>query len=383
MLKRLTRLHSLPATVQRRMSAIANGIHHVPASANSEHSTSDTANTSRPPSPVTAESLSAFTGHLQPVPDRFPPPPAARVTADSAGQWQQLGRALVPAAFSPTPSHAVRVRWPCRVDRRTTATGATIRPFSFTTTSPARATIATCKSMQAKHSVSPCYDGTQPTPSRAHTAARRRLLRSPLHCWLTLCLLVRVGCRYPRYNIHGLHALFLSHEHADAANGLDDLRSLQKFNEARRTAPLSHPFLSICRLTRCSRSRVASRTWWIVSCRRRLSDASLSSSGTSSRAGDEVQPAGIDGLNVRVLDVATRAGLYGLGLLAAGRARRVHQRREQDHGRHRTATSWHCSTHHPRHANTLSVVCARSVRWCSDRCIVELVHVVVDSSSCD
>ena len=36
---------------------------------------------------------------------------------------------------------------------------------------------------------------------------------------------------YPRYRVHGLHALLLSHEHADAAFGLDDLRSLQRFNE--------------------------------------------------------------------------------------------------------------------------------------------------------
>lgn len=77
MLNRLSRLHNLPATVQRRMSAIiANGIHHTQDSTNTDNPTSTTPTTSRPPSPISADSLSAFTAHLQPVPHRYPPPPS-------------------------------------------------------------------------------------------------------------------------------------------------------------------------------------------------------------------------------------------------------------------------------------------------------------------
>ena len=97
MLNKLSRLHTLPATVQRRMSAIANGIHHVPDAVNTDKSSSafTTPNTSRPPSPVTAESLSSLTAHLQPVPARYPPPPAgvSRLIVMGSGSSSGVPRA--------------------------------------------------------------------------------------------------------------------------------------------------------------------------------------------------------------------------------------------------------------------------------------------------
>ena len=110
-------------------------------------------------------------------------------------------------------------------------------------------------------------------------------------------------CRYPRYGVHGLHALFLSHEHADAAYGLDDLRSLQKFNE-RSGLPLTPPIPIY--LSPHSMQSVENRFAY-------LADRQLSSSTIRrvaqlewhvKQTGEEVQPADIEGLKVRLLDVA-------------------------------------------------------------------------------
>ena len=109
--------------------------------------------------------------------------------------------------------------------------------------------------------------------------------------------------RYPRYGIHGLHALFLSHEHADATYGLDDLRSLQRFNE-RSGLPTTPPIPIY--LSPHSMQSIESRFAYLVD--RQLASSTIRRVAQLEwhvrQTGEEVQPAGIEGLSVRLLDVA-------------------------------------------------------------------------------
>ena len=88
------------------MSSIANGLHPSPASPNADSFTPPNAspNTSRPPSPVTADSLSAFTAHLQPVPDRYPPPPAGVSQLIVLGSGSSSGVPRAACVLTDTPT---------------------------------------------------------------------------------------------------------------------------------------------------------------------------------------------------------------------------------------------------------------------------------------
>ena len=108
---------------------------------------------------------------------------------------------------------------------------------------------------------------------------------------------------YPRYRAHGLHALFLSHEHADAAYGLDDLRSLQKFNE-RTGVPLTGAIPIY--LSQHSMSSIEQRFTYLVD--RQFTTSTIRRVAQLDwhvhSAGEEVEPVGTEGLRVRLLDVA-------------------------------------------------------------------------------
>ena len=133
-----------------------------------------------------------------------------------------------------------------------------------------------------------------PTILPDHTRPPLTVTTRPLLC---LCN------RYPRYGIHGLHALFLSHEHADASYGLDDLRSLQKFNE-RSGVPLTPPIPIY--LSPHSMESIESRFAYLVD--RQLTSSTIRRVAQLEwhvkQTGDEVQPADIEGLRVKLLDVA-------------------------------------------------------------------------------
>ena len=105
---------------------------------------------------------------------------------------------------------------------------------------------------------------------------------------------------YPRHRIHGLHAVLITHEHADATLGLDDLRSLQRFDETSglpltppipiilsahslNSIALRFPYLVDTELSRSVIRRVAQLTWQVR------------------EAGQDIE---VEGLPVRLLQVA-------------------------------------------------------------------------------
>ena len=248
------------------MSAITNGIHHVPDSANTSTSTSSSPTTSRPPSPVTADSLSAFTAHLQPVPDRFPPPPPGVSQLIVLGSGSSSGVPRAACILTDT------------ITCRTCALAMQGRPEDN-------------RNWRSNPSLLIHYYQPSTSDYRNVQIDAGKTFRETMLRW------------YPRYGIHGLHALFLSHEHADAAYGLDDLRSLQKFNE-RTGLPLTPPIPIY--LSPHSMQSIEQRFSYLVD--RLLSSSTIRRVAQLEwhvrQTGEEVQPAGIDGLSVRLLDVA-------------------------------------------------------------------------------